>query len=86
MVETSGLEKLKTAIRYLAENSPNPFAGRKIATFSVFGICPIFWPFCAAYCYNSATFRGYLLNHTRSVAVVVGPDERDSVFHCESAA
>ena len=42
MVETSGLEKSKTAIRYLAENSPNPFAGRKIATFSVFWICPIF--------------------------------------------
>jgi hypothetical protein len=33
--------KNKTAICYLAENTPNPFASRKIAPFSVFGICRI---------------------------------------------
>jgi hypothetical protein len=33
--------KNKTVIRYLAENTPNPFAGRKIAPISVFGTCLI---------------------------------------------
>jgi hypothetical protein len=31
---------MKTVIRYLAENTPNPFASRKIAPISVFWICP----------------------------------------------
>jgi hypothetical protein len=33
--------KNKPAIRYLAENAPNPFASRKIAPVSVFWICSI---------------------------------------------
>jgi hypothetical protein len=31
--------KVKSVVRYLAENTPNPFATRKIAPFSVFGTC-----------------------------------------------
>jgi hypothetical protein len=33
--------KIKPAIRYPAENTPNPFASRKIAMISVFWICSI---------------------------------------------
>jgi len=36
---------MKTVIRYLAENAANPFASRKIAPISVFGIYSIFADF-----------------------------------------
>jgi hypothetical protein len=44
--------KIKTVVRYLAENPPNPFASRKIALIFSFLDLFYFAPFCAVYCYN----------------------------------
>jgi hypothetical protein len=47
---------MKSVVRYLAENTPNPFAGRKIAPFSVFWVYPILGHFARSTATNLLHF------------------------------